>query len=194
VAFASTTPVASEPGPRAWWQGLSPIARRRIKRSLAAFGVLVLAVGVVLARFLSVENTERDADLALVQAEARGDAAAMIEQISGCRTHPACVSSVRANVANPRLRRKGAIKILSLESPTAYSLGGATGSTRLAWTVIGTLPVVQCVGVSRTGNVLTGIHVKLLSLSTPIDNEGQCSGRTRHTEQEEEEVKSLNGP
>ena len=30
--------------------------------------------------------------------------------------------------------------------------------TRLAWTVIGRLPVVQCVQVSRTGNVLAGLH------------------------------------
>jgi hypothetical protein len=54
--------------------------------------------------------------------------------------------------------------------------------------------VVQCVQVRRSGNFLTGIHVHLLALSTPIDNEGQCAGKTRRLEQEEEEVKSLNGP
>ena len=64
---------------------------------------------------------------------------------------------MKANASNPRLRRSGAVKILSLNSPTAYSLTSATGTTRLAWTVIGKLPVVQCVEVSRTGNFLTGI-------------------------------------
>ena len=66
------------------------------------------------------------------------------------------------------------MKILNLESPTAYSLTGATGRTRLAWTVLGTLPVVQCIEVRRTGNFLAGVNVRLLSLSAPIPNEGDC--------------------
>jgi hypothetical protein len=70
--------------------------------------------------------------------------------------------------------RPGAVKVLSLKSSTAYSLTGATGKTRLAWTVIGRLPVVQCVEVRRTGNPLVGIKVALLSLSAPISNEGDC--------------------
>jgi hypothetical protein len=66
------------------------------------------------------------------------------------------------------------VRILSLKSRTAYSLTGATGKTRLAWTVIGRLPVVQCVEVRRTGNALAGIHITLLSLSAPIPNEADC--------------------
>jgi hypothetical protein len=162
------------PGPRAWWRALPPEQRRRWRIALAAGSVVVVVGAVVLARFLSVENAERDADLALIQAQARGDAATMLERLTGCRAKPACVASVRANVANPRLRRRGAVKILQLESPTAYSLGQATGRTRLAWTVIGTLPVVQCIRVRRTGNFLTGIHISLLELSPPIPNEGGC--------------------
>ena len=50
------------------------------------------------------------------------------------------------------------MKILSIKSPTAGSLTGATGTTRVAWTVIGTLPVVQCVLVRRTGNAVKGIE------------------------------------
>jgi len=173
-------------GPRAWWLRLSP-RRRRVLQSLLGVGVLlVLLVSVVLARFLSVENAERDADLALVQAQARGDVAAMLDQISGCRASPSCVAGVQANVRNSRLRRPGAVKILSLKSPTAYSLTGATGKTRLAWTVIGMLPVVQCVDVRRTGNFLTGIRVQLLGLSAPIANEGICTKRTRAEIEEEE--------
>jgi hypothetical protein len=81
---------------------------------------------------------------------------------------------VQANARNSRLLRSGAVKILSLESHTAYSLTGASGRTRLAWTVIGKLPVVQCIGVRRSGNFLTGISVTLLTLSAPIANEGGC--------------------
>ena len=70
-------------------------------------------ISALLARFLQAENIERDADLAVLQAQARGDAhgdarparAAAAEQ-------PACVGAVRANAANPRLRRAGAVKIL----------------------------------------------------------------------------------
>ncbi|HWJ51348.1 MAG TPA: hypothetical protein VNR42_10025 [Solirubrobacteraceae bacterium] len=136
--------------------------------------LLFLAISGVLARFLSMENAERDDDEALIQAQAKGDANAMISQLSGCRENPACVAEVNVRVHNPRLVRPGNVKILQLTSPTAYSLTGKTGRTRLAWTVIGTLPVVQCVLVRRTGNFLTGIHVSLLSVSAPIPNEGDC--------------------
>jgi len=127
-----------------------------------------------LARFLTVENLERDDDLALVQAQIEGRANVMLDKLSGCRSSPACVAQVRANLSNPRLRRAGTAKVLSLESPTAYALDGASGRTRLAWTVLGTLPVVQCITVKRTGNPLTGVSVALLSISAPIENEGSC--------------------
>ena len=84
----------------------------------------------------------------------------------------ALAASVTANAA--RLHRPGVVKILSLKSRTAYSLTGATGKTRLAWTVIGRLPVVQCVEVRRTGNAVAGIDIALLSLSAPIGNEADC--------------------
>ena len=84
------------------------------------------------------------------------------------------MAGVESNAGNPRLRRAGAVKILSLKSSTAYTPMGATGKTRLAWTVIGKLPVVQCVEVRRSGNPLKGINVTLLSLSAPIPNEADC--------------------
>jgi hypothetical protein len=165
--------------------------RRRVLRALLAVGViLVLVVGALLGRFLSAENVERNDDAALIQAEARGDVAGMLAQLSGCRQSPSCVALVRANAANPRLRRAGAVKILSLKSPTAYSLGSATGKTRLAWTVIGTLPVVQCVDVRRTGSFLAGIRVQLIGLSAPIANEGICTKHTRLEIEEEEEARA----
>jgi hypothetical protein len=168
------TPANAARGPRAWWLGLPPGRRRSIRAVLAVGFILVLLVSVVLARFLSVENVERDADLALIEAQAKGDVPGMLAKLPGCRERPSCVVILQRNAANPRLRRAGAIKILSLKSSTAYSPTGATGMTRLAWTVIGKLPVVQCIEVRRTGNFLTGVKVALLSLSAPIPNEADC--------------------
>jgi hypothetical protein len=150
-----------------------PAVLKRLALIVTAI-VVFLVVSGLLARFLSVENDERDADLALVEAEAHGEQGKLLHRLGGCRAHPRCVASVRANLADPRLRRSGPVKILQLESNTAYSLTGATGNTRLAWTVIGTLPVVQCIRVRRTGNFLTGVSITLLSLSAPIPNEGGC--------------------
>lgn len=153
--------------------------------------LLFLAISGVLARFLTVENAERNDEVALVRAEIRGNLAGMLDQLSGCRESPSCVATAKANASNPRLRRSGAVKILQLESKTAYSLFGATGKTRLAWTVLGTLPIVQCVDVRRTGNFLSGIQVQLIGLSAPIDNEGRCTRpSTIEKEEEEEEAKA----
>jgi hypothetical protein len=98
----------------------------------------------------------------------------MLAKLDGCRAHPSCVAAVRANAGNPRLLRSGEVKILLLKSHTSYAPFGGRGKTRLAWTVIGKLPVVQCVDVQRTGNFLTGIDVKLTGIGAPIPNEADC--------------------
>jgi hypothetical protein len=134
--------------------------------------LLFLAISGALARFLSVENVERDDEAALLLAQVRGEPEAMLDKLTGCRERPSCVATVHADAS--KLRGPGEPKILSLKSPTAYSLTGAAGTTRLAWTVIGHSPVVQCVAVRRTGNALTGIEIELLSLSAPIPNSGDC--------------------
>jgi hypothetical protein len=162
------------PGPAAWWRGLQPRTRRRLRIGVLCALVFVLVGGVLLARFLSTENAERDDDLALIEAEARGDVKGMLARLSGCGERPACVAEVENNARDPRLRRSGAVKILQLTSATAYSLGGATGKTRLAWTVIGKLPVVQCIEVHRSGSFFSGMTVTLLSLSAPIPGEADC--------------------
>ncbi len=141
--------------------------------ALIALGVLLfLLISGVLARFLSTENVERDADEALIQAEVSGDAQRVIAQLSGCRRSASCTATARANAS--WLRRSGNPKILTLTSPTAYALSGAEGRTRLAWAVVGGRPVVQCVRVRRTGNFLTGITVRLVGVSAPINNEADC--------------------
>ncbi len=185
----TATPVEGARGPREWWQRL-PLRQRRVLRGLFAVAVLVvLVVSVLLARFLTVENAERNDELALVQAEAKGNLAGMLAQLDGCRANPSCLASAKADASDARVRRAGAIKILQLESPTAYSLSGASGRTRLAWTVIGTQPVVQCVDVRRTGDFFSGVHVHLLAIGTPISGEGRCTKASLVEREEEVEAK-----
>ncbi|MEA2298860.1 MAG: hypothetical protein QOF77_1796 [Solirubrobacteraceae bacterium] len=144
---------------------------RRLRISLISAGVvLFLLVSFLLARFLAVENVERDAVLGLLRAQARGDAAAMLATLRDCRD--TCPQVVRVNAGS--LRGPGQVTILNDKSATAYSLGGATGKTRIAWKLPNRLPVVQCVLVRRRGSVLRGLQVTLLSLSAPIDGTADC--------------------
>ena len=78
--------------------------RTRKGKLLIACGVLVfLVLSALLARWLAVENIERDDIVTLLQAEARGDANAMLAQLDGCDQY------CRANVVRMarRLKRPG---------------------------------------------------------------------------------------
>ncbi len=146
---------------------------RPLRIALIGLGVvLFLVVSALLARYLSTDNAERDADLNLLKAEAAGNAPALIALIRGCASSPACVALERSNAA--RLRQPGAVKILNLQSATANAPNTTTGKTRIAWTIIGRLPVVQCILVHRSGTALSGLSVTLLGLSAPIANTGEC--------------------
>jgi hypothetical protein len=85
-----------------------------------------------------------------------------------------CAREARANAA--RLRRPGTPKILSLQSKTSYSLGSATGRSRVAWAVVDRngLPVVQCATIRRRWSFASGGSVTLVRLSAPIGNEAEC--------------------
>jgi hypothetical protein len=147
------------------------VSRRR-KVLLAAVGVVVfLAISLLLARYLSTENRERDAVYALLRDQARGDARAMLARLDGCDAR--CRADVSSNAR--RLARPGDVKILAYQSSTSYALGAADGPTRVAWTIVNRqLPVVQCVEVQRTGNVLAGRGINLRRLSVPIDRQSSC--------------------
>jgi hypothetical protein len=152
-----------------WWR---QIPRRRRVAIVTVSVVLLVVVGGLLAQFLSTENVERGDILTVLQAQARGDSARELALLDGCRHSPSCATTVRTSARG--LRRPGAVKILSLKAATAYHLSSVTGMTRVAWTVIGREPVVQCLRVRRTGSFLRGMTVTLLSLSAPIANEGYC--------------------
>jgi hypothetical protein len=139
---------------------------------ISAAVLLFLAISAVLARWLSLENVERDDVLAVLQAQARGDAAGALRKLDGCRTDPACTATVQANAQ--RLRGPGEVKILAYDSHTSYALTSKAGKTRVAWKLPGRLPNVQCVLVQRSGNALTGLSVTLRALSAPIPLQADC--------------------
>ena len=180
-------PVQAAVGPRAWWRNLPAGRRRLLKLGLAVAVLLCLAAGGLLARFLSVENVERHDILVLLQAQARGDTARELELLDACAHSASCAATVRASAA--RLQRPGAVKLLSVISPTAGSLTSKTGTTRVAWTVLGGRPVVQCVRVRHSGDLLSGYTITLLSLSAPISSEGNCTKPSATEQQEAEEAR-----
>jgi hypothetical protein len=146
-----------------------------VKRALIVLVVLVfLVLSAGLARALGAASAERGAIGELVRVQARGDGPAVLARLDGCGARPACRS--RQLRLTRRLRRGGVIRVLNLDPSTRFSLGGLTGVTRVAWTREGGRPVVQCVGVRRTGDVVSGFRVRLTSLSRPIGNERACPG------------------
>jgi len=139
--------------------------RRPRRVALIVLGVIVfLVISGILARWLSLENAERSDILALLQAQARGDAPAMLAKLDGCDAR--CRTIVHADART--LRRSGAVLILARQSQTAYALSSRTAETRIAWEAGNRLPVVQCVTVRRTGNVITGLTLHLLAIGPAV--------------------------
>jgi hypothetical protein len=146
--------------------------RRTFRLVLIGVGILLfLVISFALARFLAVENQERDADLTVLRAEARGDAPAMLAALHGCG--PGCQATVAADAA--KLRGPGEVSILADMSATAYALTGRTAKTRIAWKLPGRLPTVQCLLVRRTGNAITGVSVNVQAIGAPIPLQSDCS-------------------
>ena len=120
---------------------------------------------------LAADSRERSDVADLLSAQARGDAAAMLRQLHGCER--GCVARVRTNAA--RLRRPGAVKVVRLDPSTTFALSGHTGPARVVWnTSRVNRPVVQCIVVRRTGNVLSGPGVQLESVSGPRPGTSSC--------------------
>lgn len=141
---------------------------------LVLAAIVFLAVSFQLARWLSLENIERDDITALLAAQARGDVNGMLAQLSGCDA--ACRARVREDARH--LRRPGSVQILAYQSQTAYSLTSTIGFTRVAWkSSLGVLPVVQCFTIQRSGNAFSGLTLRLLRVSLPLANtQNDCVG------------------
>ena len=147
--------------------------RRRPALLIAAgFAVFVfLGLSFLLARGLSGSGTERGKVLDVLEAQAQGDADAVLAQLPACRAEPACAEVTRTRVQE--LEQPGAVQILNYEPSTRLSLTRRSGTGRVAGRVGTSLPVVQCVRVRREGP-LTGGGVELLALSEPIGRESGC--------------------
>ena len=137
--------------------------------------VALLAISFGVARWLNNDTVERAAVTRLLEAQARGDAAAMLRRLADC-DDPACIATVRRNAV--QLRGKGDLKIALYQSPTAHAVTSKTRYTRVVWFTPDRLrrgdTRVQCVLVRRSGNVFAGMTVSLLRVTASIDREGSC--------------------
>jgi hypothetical protein len=136
--------------------------------------VLFLVISVELARFLSASGAERADVVKLLRDQGRGDVPGMLAQLHGCAADPACVAQVRANAA--KLRVTGRVKILLLESKSAYTLTSTTGTSRVAWTDIDhpSRTAVQCITVRKSWSLVHGARVQLRRIGPRIGDEDSC--------------------
>jgi hypothetical protein len=147
--------------------------RRSTLLALVFTGVVVfLLVSALLARAFSADSAERSAITSVVQAEARGDTAAVIDRFNGCAASRACRARVGADVA--ALHHAGAVAVIQVQTSAGFSLTGSRGTARVAWSIGGSLPIVQCVRVHRVGNVFSGLRIELLALSRRIASDAAC--------------------
>ena len=142
---------------------------------LIGFGVFVfLGISLMLARALSATGTERAKVTEIAEAQARGDAQAVLKRTPACAQEPACAAATDAFVA--KLKRPGDVQILQYRPSVQLPLTNAVGTGRVAWRAgRDGFPVVQCVRVRRDGP-LSGASVELLSISAPIGRESSCPG------------------
>jgi hypothetical protein len=152
---------------------------RRVRRAyvvaIAAAVIVFLVISALLARVLSANAAEQTAITSLLNAEARGDVDAIVRAVESCRTTPSC--RLRASENAAALRHPGTVSLIQLQPSTSFSIAGTLGTARVAWNVGGSLPIVQCVRVRRTGNAITGLHVELLEVSRRIKSDAPCPAR-----------------
>ncbi len=149
--------------------------RRAYIVAIAGAIIVFLVVSALLARVFSANSAEQSAITALVKNEARGDENAVIDDIAGCKTSQAC--RTRANYNATALKRAGAVSVIQIQPSTSFSIAGTEGTARVAWNAGGSLPIVQCVRVRRTGNAISGLTVQLLEVSRRIKSDTACPAR-----------------
>ncbi|MDO8185929.1 hypothetical protein Q5424_05565 [Conexibacter sp. JD483] len=148
------------------------MGRSRRYLVLASAVVIFLLVSAALARVLSANGAERAAIRDALEAQASGDARALVAAIDGCAQDEACRAEAAVNAA--ALRSSGEIELARLDLSTSFSPFDTTGTARVVWKTPSRLTVVQCARVHRSGNVASGIEVRLTSLSRPIKRDTSC--------------------
>ena len=146
--------------------------RRALLTALAFAAVGFLIASFVLARALSGAGVERARVTEVLRAQARGDTEQVLAALPACRQEPACISLTRMRTA--RLTRQGRVQILAYEPSVRITPTAHTGIARVACRAGAGRPVVQCVGVRRSG-MLSKPEIELLSLSDPIPSSGSCA-------------------
>jgi hypothetical protein len=147
------------------------VRRRNIVSAIVGVVVLFI-VGGVLARVFSLGNAEQAAVTDLIIAEASGDRARMVSEIDGCAASPTCNTAVARYAVE--LKHAGEVKVGDYNPSAGFSLSSTTGVARIAWEAGSSKPIVQCVEVHRSGNVLAGQTIHLLILSAPINGGDDC--------------------
>jgi hypothetical protein len=137
--------------------------------AFAAF--FFVGLSLLLARGLGGTGAERAAVVAVIRAEARGDAAAVLSRLPACASEPACAQLTSDRVG--ALRKPGYVQVLTYDPSVGLALQQTTGTGRVAWRVGTGLPIVQCVRVRR-GGPLDGARVELLAISAPIGRTSAC--------------------
>jgi hypothetical protein len=146
--------------------------RTRLLIVIAFVAFLFLGFSALLARALTGAGDERARVLDVLEAQAAGDAAAVLAELPACRAQPACAEVVRTRVEE--LERPGRVEILTYTPSVQVALTRRTGLGRVAWRAGDSPPVVQCVRVRRDGP-LTGADVELIAISAPIGNDEGCA-------------------
>jgi hypothetical protein len=147
--------------------------RRVTLVTAVVFGLFVfLGISFLLARALTGQAAERSRVVDVLEAQARGDASAVLRQLPACAREPACARVTRERVA--QLQRPGKVQILNFRPSVRVTMTRRAGTARVAWRAGGSLPVVQCVKALREGP-LTGGGVELLAISKPIGLDSSCT-------------------
>jgi hypothetical protein len=149
--------------------------RRAYIAAIAAAIVVFLIISALLARVFSANSAEQSAITSLVKDEAHGDTNAVIGDIAGCDASQTC--RTRADYNASTLKRPGTVSIIQIQPSTSFSIAGTEGTARVAWNAGGSLPIVQCVRVRRTGNAISGLKVELLEVSRRIKSDTACPAR-----------------
>jgi hypothetical protein len=146
---------------------------RRTKVTAIVFSTFVfLGISFLLARALTGTGGERSRVIAILKAQASGDAGSVLRQMPLCSRNPTCAQLTAERVA--RLKRPGRVQILNFEPSSQAAFVTLTGTARVVWrTTEKTFPVVQCVRVRREGP-LSGGGVEIASISNPIGLEAKC--------------------
>jgi hypothetical protein len=148
------------------------MARRRRLLVLALIVAAFVAVSAGLARVFSAAGAERDEVTALIQSEARGDVAAMLDDMPGCRADARCRSQVAAD--SRALKQPGPVSILQFTPTTAFPVLGGSGTARVAWQYRSSRPVTQCVRIRRSGNPVAGLTVRLTAITRGLAGNANC--------------------